>query len=237
MTGQPQLNGRRRRLRWLVGVPAAALVAGTATVALASIPSADGTITGCYTKSSGTLRIIDPAATKCGTNETTISWNQKGPKGDTGATGPAGPAGPTGPAGPAGPAGPKGDTGATGPTGPAGPQGDTGATGPVGPQGPAGDTGPAGPQGPAGASGPVSGYEIVTAQLSLAPNKTDATFAQCPVGKVAVGGGFGQNPTSVVVLTSEPSIFNSRNWVVAWHNNDLLNVAYVNAWAVCVTGS
>ena len=134
-----------------------------------------------------------------------------GPQGPTGATGPTGGTGPTGPpgltgaAGPTGPTGPQGPTGPTGDTGPTGPQGPTGPTGATGPAGDDGATGPAGPQGPTGvtgATGPtgaqgapgtpgVSGYQLVTGRRSArtsAPTRTAS--ADCPAGKVAVGGGY-----------------------------------------------
>lgn len=80
-------------------------------VAWSQIPDANGVIHACYTRSGGSLRIID-AGQNCSSKETSLAWNQagqQGPKGEAGATGPAGPAGP------------KGDPGATGPAGPAGP--------------------------------------------------------------------------------------------------------------------
>ena len=92
-------------------------------IAYATIPS-DNVIDACYSKSGGSLRVIDGTVTKCGKSETSLAWNVQGVKGEPGATGPEGPAGP------------QGETGPVGPTGPAGPQGATGATGAVGPAGP-----------------------------------------------------------------------------------------------------
>lgn len=67
------------------------LVLGTGAVALAAIPSADGTIHGCRDNRTGTLRVIDAEAGQtCTSRETALTWNQ---------TGPVGPAGPPGPAG------------------------------------------------------------------------------------------------------------------------------------------
>jgi hypothetical protein len=87
--------------RWAIPV-AALLVAVGATVAVAAIPSADGTITACM-KSDGTIRLIDTdAGVSCKSNERAVTWNQTGPPG------PAGPAGPPGEQGPAGPQGPPG---------------------------------------------------------------------------------------------------------------------------------
>jgi hypothetical protein len=63
-------------------------------------------IYGCYTKSGGAIRVLDNTVSKCGNNETSISWNQVGPIGPLGPQGPIGPAGTQGPIGPQGPAGP-----------------------------------------------------------------------------------------------------------------------------------
>jgi len=45
---------------WLGGAVVAASMAGTA---YAAIPGGDGAIHGCYTKSGGTLRVIDASVT------------------------------------------------------------------------------------------------------------------------------------------------------------------------------
>lgn len=96
------------------------LVAG---VAYATIPDSQGVIHGCYTKSGGSLRVIDDSVTNCKSGETSLDWNVAGPTGATGPAGSAGPAGPTGPAGPQGATGPAGPQGATGPAGPPGTSG------------------------------------------------------------------------------------------------------------------
>jgi len=115
-------------------------------VAFAAIPDAGGVHYGCVQKSSGQLRVIDPAVAgtggSCSDKETFISWNQVGV---AGTAGPAGLQGEPGPQGEVGPAGPQGEPG---PAGPVGPQGIPGATGPAGPQGEQGLTGPQGPAGP-----------------------------------------------------------------------------------------
>jgi hypothetical protein len=72
-----------------------------AGVAYATIPDANGVIHGCYTKSTGTIRIIDNSVTDCKQGETSVQWNVSGPMG------------PQGPAGPQGLQGPKGDPGDT----------------------------------------------------------------------------------------------------------------------------
>jgi hypothetical protein len=100
----------------LVAAGAVALALAIGGVAYATIPS-NNVIDACYTKSGGTLRVIDATVTKCAKSETALAWNvqgipgEKGEKGDTGDTGPQGPAGPQGPQGPQGPTGPAGPAG------------------------------------------------------------------------------------------------------------------------------
>ena len=60
-------------------------------IAYAAIPDPNGVIHGCYMKTNGSLRVIDPSSSRCSPNEVPIAWNQ------TGREGPAGPAGPPGP--------------------------------------------------------------------------------------------------------------------------------------------
>jgi hypothetical protein len=81
---------------------------------------------------------------------------------------------------------------AQGPIGPQGPQGAVGATGPTGASGPAGVAGPAGEPGPGGATGAtgatgpaggVSGYEVVSRDVS------GGGTVFCPTGKHVLGGG------------------------------------------------
>lgn len=96
-------NAPRRVVRsWLsggrlffAGGVAFALFAGG--VAYATIPDlGTGLIHGCYSSSTGALRVIDPSkGQKCASGQRSLSWNQRGIKG---ATGPRGPVGPTGPA-------------------------------------------------------------------------------------------------------------------------------------------
>lgn len=72
--------------RTIIGI-AAGLVLGATTVAVASIPSADGTITACV-KSDGSVRLIDTeAAQNCKANEQPVTWNQTGPQGPAGTNG------------------------------------------------------------------------------------------------------------------------------------------------------
>jgi hypothetical protein len=69
----------------------------------ATIPAPSGVIYACYSKSGGTLRVFDNAVTKCGQNETQLTWNQTGPQGPIGPVGPQGVQGAIGPQGPIGP--------------------------------------------------------------------------------------------------------------------------------------
>ncbi len=98
--------------RHLIALGAILLLLIVVTVIYATIPAPNGVIYGCYNKSGGSLRVIDNAVTKCGSNETQLTWNQTGPQGPTGSQGLQGASGSTGSQGPAGP------TGATGATGP-----------------------------------------------------------------------------------------------------------------------
>jgi len=83
-------------LTWSIG-------AGVAMVSLTtSDVSAQGTLTGCYVPTSGTVYRIKAAGLPdaCRSkNHIEFTWSLQGPQG------PAGPAGPTGPQGPTGPAG------------------------------------------------------------------------------------------------------------------------------------
>jgi len=112
---------RSRRAALKVALPTAAALGAGAAIAIGSIPSGDGTITGCYVTNTdvisaysaapGELRVIDPSkpATQpsgapnpdavCLNGEATITWNQRGPQGPQGPAGAPGSAGAQGPAG------------------------------------------------------------------------------------------------------------------------------------------
>jgi hypothetical protein len=132
----PQAEYQHRRLgsfasRRIDRIRRASVIAMTAVIAVAGIAAAtiptNNVIVACYSRSGGSLRVIDATVTKCSKTETSLAWNVQGVKGDKGDPGA------TGPQGPVGPQGATGATGATGPQGPVGPQGATGATGPAGP--------------------------------------------------------------------------------------------------------
>jgi hypothetical protein len=115
-------------------IRAGLIVFGAAFVGLFALPqpAAADVISGCFSKSTGSLRIVVSIGA-CKSGEVGITWTSEGTPGPTG---------PQGPAGVAGPAGPAGVAGATGAVGAQGPTGDTGEAGPVGPQGATGATGP-----------------------------------------------------------------------------------------------
>jgi hypothetical protein len=70
-------------------------VAGVSYAAVNSIPSHSGVFTGCYNKTSGALRLIDPSRGQhCAVREARVTWNQTGQKGPAGPRGAKGPAGP-----------------------------------------------------------------------------------------------------------------------------------------------
>jgi hypothetical protein len=130
-----------------------------------------------------------------------------------------------------GPQGPPGPQGLVGPQGPAGPQGPPGAPGPQGLAGPAGAMGPAGPSG-------FSGYEVATQAMSL-PVGGLTTFATCPSGKIAIGGGFGRIPDrgEVIVRESRPyAEFGPRYWALGFRNTTTGPIS-VDVYAVCVSSS
>ena len=94
-----------------LALPAAVVLGAGTAVAIAAIPSSDGTIRGCYvttgTPPSGQLRVIDEGQ-NCAASEATLTWNQQGP------TGPVGPQGDPGPPGDSGSGGSGGSTGSGG---------------------------------------------------------------------------------------------------------------------------
>lgn len=224
--------------------------------AVASIPASTGVITGCYATKDGALRVIDAEAGQpCDNKEQPITWSQTGPQGAQGPAGPAGMQGMPGPVGPQGAQGLPGSAGAQGVPGPIGPQGvqgEPGAVGPAGSTGPqgvpgaVGPLGPAGPQGVPGAAG-LSGYEIVSVDSAFDSSSTKLLSADCPAGKVALGGGADLFPSlvdpnrdtaPVVLRASTPSIGNGVT--PGWFAQSSEIGAYTFAWhmvvyAVCAT--
>jgi hypothetical protein len=123
------MKGAIRTRAARVLILATALLGLVGGIAYATIPGSTGTISGCYEKRTGIVRVIDSdAGAKCASYEASISWNQQGQKGPTGASGAQGPTGAQGLKGDTGPAGPKGATGPAGAAGAPGPS-DLYATG------------------------------------------------------------------------------------------------------------
>jgi hypothetical protein len=59
-----------------------ALIVASGGVAFAAIPSSDGVLTGCYSKTTGQLRLIDAeAGATCAKYEKLVTWNQAGQPG------------------------------------------------------------------------------------------------------------------------------------------------------------
>jgi hypothetical protein len=204
------MNSRRTAA---AGVAIAALGLG-GSAAYAAIPS-QGVITGCYTKSSGELRLIDVAkTTTCKSGEAKLTWSQTGPAGPAGSAGARGLTGAAGPAGPAGPAGSAGLTGAAGARGPAGLDGADGAPGPAGRDGADGAPGPAGrdgadgapgPTGPTGPTGPSSNVVLggFAGAISIdGPGATVAVLFNVPAGSHLVTG---KTSISNLAPTVEPA--------------------------------
>jgi hypothetical protein len=120
------------------------------------------------------------------------------------------------------------------PAGPQGPKGDQGLTGDPGPQGAKGDPAAAG----------VAGHEIVRVQSEETSESFRQVFAECPVGKVVVGGGAelvnldGSFTliSSVVIDISVPA--NTKRWVADAHElNPTTEDWTLVAYAICATKS
>jgi hypothetical protein len=109
---------------------------------------------------------------------------------------------------------------------------------------PAGPAGPPGAAGRAGTDG-VSGFEIVTAKLSVPGREPASGEARCPAGKVAVGGGVmpeengGKNDKAserMDVAVSAPLLpggDGGSGWVATVRNTHTASLSVVVA-AVCV---
>ena len=83
--------------RTMVTAAAVGAVVLGASVAVASVPSANGTISGCRTVATGALRVIDTdAGQQCRTGERLLTWNQQGPAGTNGTNGTNGTSGTNG---------------------------------------------------------------------------------------------------------------------------------------------
>lgn len=150
----------------------------------------------------------------------------------------------------------KGDTGATGP------QGATGATGPQGPKGDPGTNGTDGKDGAPGVNGKdgkdgangVSGYEVRSWDYDTVSGGGIATMT-CPVGKIAVGGGYRYNDDAAMtngttVVASYPGVMDwntnkpkvtgdplvdDRGWIVQANKPQNVNPGAMTVFVVCET--
>jgi hypothetical protein len=81
------MNFLKARVPLPLAIAAGVLIVAITSVAYATIPANDGTITGCYKTVNGDLRVIDNGAGQaCHQDEQTLTWNQTGPTGPTGTT-------------------------------------------------------------------------------------------------------------------------------------------------------
>lgn len=204
----------RRRDILMAAAGALVTTALAGGIAVAAIPDDGGVINACYAKSSGALRVIDPAAGQiCRAKELALTWSQTGPTGDPG---------PAGAPGPKGDPGVKGDPGSAGAPGTPGAKGEPGATGPPGPQGVPGPAGPAGPGG-------VSGYEIVNDSFDVGGFSTGAGDVVCPSGKKVLGGGV--FASSSHVIRTAPNGFGT-GWMGVV-GNPFVGAERVTVYAIC----
>ena len=202
----------RRVLHARLSVPAllsAILLVMSAGVAAAVHDAAS--IHACAARSDGNLRMVADGSLCQDRREAAVTWNTAG------APGPQGPQGPQGPAG------------STGLAGPPGPEGPTGPAGPIGPEGPAGPAGPAG--GVAGAHD-----EFALGVLDSQTPKSAEVF--CPVGEVALGGGFNIGLTAqnmpVAVQLSLP-LTDSNGIPIGWRMQAVEVVPTSDDWRPVVS--
>jgi hypothetical protein len=118
-----------------------------------------------------------------------------------------------------------------GPSGIKGEKGDTGAQRVQGIPGIQGEQGTQGIQGPPGG---ISGREVITNPLTLTVAKAtnQPVFADCPAGKVAIGGGSATSNPSLAVISSLPT--SATRWTVVFRNTANNNqTGTMTATAVC----
>jgi hypothetical protein len=116
---------------------------------------------------------------------------------------------------------------------PVGPEGGRGPEGPIGQQGP---IGPQGLQGERGLPG-ISGYQIVTSKSPFSSDTFKSATADCPSGKVAIGGGasgFG-SIAGIAVHTSGPSADGSSWTAGAQEVVSSAATWSVGAYAICAS--
>jgi len=93
--------------------------------------------------------------------------------------------------------------------------------GDTGPQGPQGSEGPQGSQGPAGPAGMPGAAEVESAEVVLTSGGVNGTYASCPAGDVAIGGGWdgGSSPPSDATVGYDDPIGNNTAWDVTMADN------------------
>lgn len=111
-------------------------------------------------------------------------------------------------------------------------QGPQGETGPAGSQG---ATGPMGPQGPTGPAGGLAGYEVVSGdsvEFTVDDWLVEAS-ADCPAGKVALGGGVRvADPEADVSVTESYPTTVGAGWGITLLNWDVEDNT-LTPYAIC----
>jgi hypothetical protein len=108
----------------------------------------------------------------------------------------------------------------------------SGALGTQGPPGPQGPAGPAGPQGPAG----LAAVEVVEEFGSAAANSGGAAVADCPPGKIVIGGGASSRNGTLDVYGSWPA--STTSWIGVMSRDAGLDAsapASFAVYAICAT--
>jgi hypothetical protein len=214
---------RGKRLTVIVNVVVLSLIGGA--VAMGSIPASNGTISGCFGKSSQLLRVIDAPKEKCRSTEHAISWQNTGPPGLAGAVGVQGPIGEPGAPGSDGAQGETGLQGLTGAKGDTGSQGSAGAVGEAGPAGPQGATGSPGAQ---GSPGVLSFYTNRSSiPVNVPPNTRRFQSILCSAGDQATGGGFELFSSELVVNFSD-STLDGKGWDIEVTNPGSIDARFLS---------
>ncbi len=225
-SSQPTRHTRGLRRAGVIAPIAAVLMLALGVGAAVGLAATNATVIhGCYSKSSGRLRITN--GHRCGRSEKSVAWNQQGPAGPQGAQGAQGA---------------QGLQGAKGADGSAGAQGPQGSQGPPGPQGTQGDIGPAGPP------GQVTGTQTQSSETFLCGDgtcsQTDVAIADCPSGEVPVAGGYFEDSNlsafANTVLLTVPVTDGSTGalgWGVVMADIDSVNNGGFFAMATCANVS
>ncbi|MEV4840198.1 hypothetical protein AB0K05_37215 [Nonomuraea sp. NPDC049486] len=112
-------------------------------------------------------------------------------------------------------------------------------SGPVGPAGPRGDIGAQGPQGDRGAPGLSEVETVMGSTVSIAPGGSDNSTAQCPPGKIVIGGRY-QLLEETRELYSDAEVripdMGTGPFNTYWHvrvSNVSDEVVRIRPWATC----